>query len=94
MLMTWFFREEPIRHDLHLKTALIMSSHRECVCLKSVNKYRSERGGKRDGVSIQKKRDKSSVRDDWKPAVTSYTLSKSFGSYFFLLAFCPPPPVL
>lgn len=32
MLITWFW-EEPIRHDLHLKTALIMSSHRECVFL-------------------------------------------------------------
>lgn len=25
------FWEEPVRHDLHLKTAIIMSSHRECV---------------------------------------------------------------
>lgn len=54
MLITWFFWDEPIRHDLHLKTALIMSKPQGMCVLKLVNKYRSEEGGK-EGVSIQKK---------------------------------------
>lgn len=56
--------------------------------LKLVNKYRIEGEGK-DGFPYKK--GKSSVWDDWKPAVTSYTLRNSFGFYFYLLTFSPPP---
>lgn len=56
MLIRWFW-QEPIRHDLHWKTAFILSSHRECVCLKSVNKYRSE-GRKRRRLGLLQKEKK------------------------------------
>lgn len=56
MLIVWSW-EEPIRHDLHLKTALIMSSHRECVFFNLVNKYKSE-GGRRESGGFHTKKKK------------------------------------
>lgn len=74
MLIRWF-RQEPIRHDLHLKTAVSHATGN--VCLKSVNKYRREGRKRRRMWLLQKK--KKEVCHDWKPAVTGYTLSNSFG---------------
>lgn len=52
-----------------------------------VNKYMSRGCG--GGFHTKNEGRKSSVWDDWKPAVTSYTLTNSFGFYFI----ADPPPV-
>lgn len=89
MLITWFW-EEPIRHDLHLKTAFNYVKPQGMCVLKSVNKYRSEGGEEMDGVSYKKNQVFETTGNLQSPA-TLY----SFGFLLLPADLLPPPlPVL